>query len=218
MSFILDALRKSESERQRQLGPALLNLPVSAARRGMPLWGWLVAALLCINVLILLWLGLRSPAPAPKLAVAPAPVLRAPPAPAASPAAPQINAAVPEPAAQPAPLPAAPPVVAPRLPQAASRAAEDSGNPADLEPAVEPPAGAINSQSIPSYAAVSDHVPALRLDLHVYAADRANRYALINMHKVHEGDTLPEGPRVQQITRDAVILNYQGEDFSLGRE
>jgi len=218
MSFILDALRKSESERQRQLGPALLNLPVSAARRGMPLWGWLVAALLGINVLILLWLGLRSAAPAPKLAVAPAPALRAPPAPAASLPAPLINAAVPEPAAQPAPLPAARPLLAPRLPQAAGRAAENSDNPADLEPAVEPPAGAINRQSIPSYAAVSDHVPALRLDLHVYAADRADRYALINMHKVHEGDTLPEGPRVQQITRDAVILNYQGEDFLLGRE
>jgi len=218
MSFILDALRKSESERQRQLGPALLNLPVSAARRGIPLWGWLVAALLGINVLILLWLGLRSAAPAPKLAVAPAPALRAPPAPAASLPAPLINAAVPEPAAQPAPLPAARPLLAPRLPQAAGRAAENSDNPADLEPAVEPPAGAINRQSIPSYAAVSDHVPALRLDLHVYAADRADRYALINMHKVHEGDTLPEGPRVQQITRDAVILNYQGEDFLLGRE
>jgi general secretion pathway protein B len=218
MSFILDALRKSESERQRQLGPALLNLPVSAARRGMPWWGWLVAALLGINVLILLWLGLRSTAPAPKLAAAPAPTVRAPPAPAAGLPAPVINAAVPEPAAQPAPLPAPRPLVAPRLPQAASRAAGNSDNPADLAPAVEPPAGAINRQSIQSYAAVSDHVPALRLDLHVYAADRADRYALINMHKVHEGDTLPEGPRVQQITRDAVILNYQGEDFLLGRE
>ncbi len=218
MSFILDALRKSESERQRQLGPALLNLPVSATRRSMPLWVWLVAALLGINVLILLWLALRSTAPAPKPAVAPAPALHAPPAPAPNLQAPPINTAVPESAAQPAPLPAARPVAAPRLPQAASRAAENSDNPADLEPAVEPPAGAINRQSIQSYAAVSDHVPALRLDLHVYSADRANRYALINMHKVHEGDTLPEGPRVQQITRDAVILNYQGEDFLLGRE
>jgi general secretion pathway protein B len=218
MSFILDALRKSESERQRQLGPALLNLPVSTARRGMPWWGWLVAALLGINVLILLWFGLRSTVPAPKLAVAPAPALRAPPAPAPGLPAPVINAAVPEAAAQPAPLPPARPVVAPRLPQASSRTAGNSDNLADLEPAVEPPAGTINRQSIQGYAAVSDHVPALRLDLHVYAADRADRYALINMHKVHEGDTLPEGPRVQQITRDAVILNYQGEDFLLGRE
>src|ERR1700691_59462 len=112
MSFILDALRKSESERQRQLGPALLNLPVSAARRGMPWWGWLVAALLGINVVFLLWLGLRgtAPAPAPKIAVAPAPALRAPPAPAASLPAPLVNAAVPEAAAPPAPLPAARPV------------------------------------------------------------------------------------------------------------
>src|SRR5271170_7926813 len=214
MSFILDALRKSESERQRQLGPALLNLPVSTARRGMPLWVWLVAALLGINGVFLLWLALRSTSPAPKLAVTPAPALRAPPAPAPSLPVPVINAAVPEPAAQSAPSPAARSVIAPRLPQAASRATENAENPADHVPALEPPAGAINRQSVPSYTSVSDHVPALRLDLHVYAADRAARYALINMHKVHEGDTLPEGPRVQQITRDAVILNFQGEDFS----
>ncbi|HEX9139361.1 MAG TPA: general secretion pathway protein GspB [Steroidobacteraceae bacterium] len=218
MSFILDALRKSESERQRQLGPALLNLPVGTARRGMPMWGWLVAALLGINLLILIWLGLRSPATAPKHATAPAQALRAPPVQAPNVPAAPINAFVPESAAQPQPLPAAPPGITPRSPQAASHAAENSDNPADIAPAVEPPAGAVNRQSIASYAAVSDHVPALRLDLHVYSADRADRYALINMHKVREGDTLPEGPRVQQITRDAVILNYQGEDFSLGRE
>jgi len=168
----------------------------------------------------LLWLALHSTTPAPKLAAVPAPALRAPPAPAPAPSlpAPVINAAVPEPAAQAAPSPATRPVIAPRLPPAAGRAAEHAENPADQAPAVEPAAGAINRQSIPSYTAVSDHVPPLRLDLHVYAQDRADRYALINMHKVHEGDTLPEGPRVQQITRDAVILNYQGEDFFLGRE
>src|SRR5580698_3769991 len=140
MSFILDALRKSESERQRQLGPALLNLPAGTARRGMPLWGWLVAALLGINVVFLLWLALRSTTPAPKLAVVPAPALRAPPAPAPAPApapslpAPVINAAVPAPAAQAAPLPATRPVIAPRLPPAAGRGAEQAGNPADHVP------------------------------------------------------------------------------------
>jgi general secretion pathway protein B len=215
MSFILDALRKSESERQRQLGPALLNLPVGTTRRGVPLWVWLVAALLGINVVFLLWLALRTTTPAPKLAVAPAPALRAPPAPAPSLPAPVINATVPERAA---PLPATRPVIAPRAPQGPSRATENAESPADHVAAVEPPAGTINQQSIPTYTTVSDHVPALRLDLHVYATNRADRYALINMHKVREGDTLPEGPRVREITRDAVILNYQGEDFSLGRE
>ena len=38
MSFILDALKKSETDRQRQSAPALFEVKVAAPRRRFPLW------------------------------------------------------------------------------------------------------------------------------------------------------------------------------------
>jgi hypothetical protein len=35
---------------------------------------------------------------------------------------------------------------------------------------------------------------------------------------VHAGDVLPEGPRVLEITRDGVVLDWRGSEFVLGRE
>ena len=46
MSFILDALRKSELERQRQSGPSIAELPVARDDRRLPV------ALLAIGVLL----------------------------------------------------------------------------------------------------------------------------------------------------------------------
>jgi len=67
----------------------------------------------------------------------------------------------------------------------------------------------------PSLSEVGGDLPELRLDLHVYAARPADRYALINMHRVHEGEVLPEGPRVLSIDRDGVELSYRGTEFML---
>lgn len=48
MSFILDALRKSESERQREAAPSLARAPLAAVRRETPPWVWLVLVLLLV--------------------------------------------------------------------------------------------------------------------------------------------------------------------------
>ena len=63
MSFILDALKKSENDRQRQSSPALFEVKVAAPRRNFPTWAIGLAVLLGINLLILVWFLLRSPAP-----------------------------------------------------------------------------------------------------------------------------------------------------------
>ena len=105
-------------------------------------------------------------------------------------------------------------------------AADDGGgaapNPADNAPAVAPAPGAAAAggahANVQNYAAVNGTVPELRLDLHVYAPDPADRYAFINMRKVREGDTTPEGVQVRQITRDGVIVEYHGTEFLLGRQ
>ena len=38
MSFILDALKKSETDRQRQTSPALFEVKVAAPRHKFPVW------------------------------------------------------------------------------------------------------------------------------------------------------------------------------------
>ena len=62
------------------------------------------------------------------------------------------------------------------------------------------------------------HMPALRVDLHVYAAKPEERFVLINMHRLHEGDSLPEGVRVESITPEGVVVSYQGAKFILEHE
>lgn len=73
MSFILDALKKSENERQRQIGPSLADVQIRRARVDRPWWAVGVAALLLVNLgvlVVVLWRD-RSPttitqAPAPQ--------------------------------------------------------------------------------------------------------------------------------------------------------
>jgi general secretion pathway protein B len=52
----------------------------------------------------------------------------------------------------------------------------------------------------------------------VYATKPAERFVYINMRKYHEGSTLQEGPVVEHIRRDGVVLKYQGLRFLLPRE
>lgn len=53
MSFILDALRKSEHERQRQSGPALVETPVAAPATRTNRWATAAIVLLVINLIAL---------------------------------------------------------------------------------------------------------------------------------------------------------------------
>jgi general secretion pathway protein B len=209
MSFILDALKKSEAERQRQAGPALLEMRVLAPQRRLPAWAIAVGVLLLINVVVLAWFAWRR-APAAATAV-PAPVLSATIGPAASGS----------PAAAPAPAAPAPAAFAASTIDPATAAAEVD-NPADLLPAVNSaPVTArpvTASVGLQTYAELSGKLPELRLDLHVFAVKPAERYAFINMHKVREGEVTPEGVRVTEITNEGVVLDYRGTEFLLGHQ
>ena len=63
MSFILDALKKSETDRQRQSGPSLFEVKVAAPRRRLPIWAVAIAVLLGINLIVVSWMLLRRPSP-----------------------------------------------------------------------------------------------------------------------------------------------------------
>jgi general secretion pathway protein B len=263
MSFILDALKKSESDRQRQNGPALFEVKVAPPRTRLPLWALAIGALLIVNLGIVMWLLLRhpahaateaanaasplSPAAAPLAPAATGPVPIAAPAVSAA-APPATNATTPPaavaapPAAAPASATAVPPETpaptassaalqraADNAPPAPGTAAPEGGNPADYAPAEEPAAAGAaghvkrgTAAGVPLYqdaAAVPGmQIPQLRLDLHVFAARPEDRFVMINMHKVHEGDTLPEGVHVDSITPEGAVLSYNGSHFLLPRE
>src|ERR1700741_5335988 len=88
MSFILDALKKSESDRQRQGGPALFEVKVAPPRHALPSWAVAIAVLFLANLAVvgwLLWRHAAAPAPGPAPAAAPAAAPVA--APAAAPSA-----------------------------------------------------------------------------------------------------------------------------------
>jgi general secretion pathway protein B len=231
MSFILDALKKSESDRQRQSGPALFEVKVAPRRVGLPLWAVAIGVLLGINLLIVMWMLLRHPAHPEQASATAAPTTTPVPA-AAGAAAPQ---AVPVPApplastAATAPLTVPTPVAnaaqAQGLPPASSGAGTTDVNPEDLAPASEPVpmlgshVKRGTAEGVPLYqdAAVvpGTHIPQLRLDLHVYAAHPEERFVMINMRKLREGDSLPEGVRVESITPEGAILSYSGSRFLL---
>src|SRR5579864_4110609 len=252
MSFILDALKKSETDRQRQGGPALFEVKVAAPRSALPPWAIAIAVLFAANLGVVMWLLLRHTAqPAvdhpPPAAAAPqalAPVAPEPAALAKSPPPPPAPApAADEPATDdeesvPAPIDAghrghrlvadAPGVAAaPRR-----NGAGPSLNPDDYAPAAESPlhsgsgaaggSGSVKSGTeagVPLYQQLATspgaNLPQLRLDLHAYAEQPADRWVLINMHKVHEGDSLPEGVHVDRITPSVAVLSYQGSQFLL---
>lgn len=237
MSFILDALKKSESDRQRQGGPALFEVKIAPPRHALPPWAVAIAVLLVANLGVVAWFMLRhAAAPASGEASVASASARAP-APAAAEPAPQALAAVvaapaAAPAARtvisaptPAPAPAPPPAAARSA--AADATAEPASNPDDFAPAAEPPpSGGLGrvkrgTTGVPLYqqlaATPGTQLPQLRLDLHAYAEHPGDRWVLINMHKLREGESL-EGVHVDRITPEGAVLSYQGSQFLLTRE
>jgi general secretion pathway protein B len=93
----------------------------------------------------------------------------------------------------------------------------------DYQPAITPAqanatAAARRSGSLPSrdeVLAQGTQLPDLRLDLHVYDADPAKRFVFINMRRLREGEALPEGVRVDEITQTGARLSYRGTQFLL---
>jgi general secretion pathway protein B len=238
MSFILDALKKSESDRQRQGGPALFEVKVARARARWPLWAIAIGALLALNLSIITWMLVRHPArgdggsAAPPTSTAAGTSTAAAAAPLAAntgavsaPAGAAPQSATPVAFAPPASAASQPPAPA-NAGGAAATVAEQ--NAADYAPAAEPAAASLShvrrttAEGVPLYqdaaATPGSQLPQLRLDLHVFAARPEDRFVMINMHKLREGDSLPDGVHVDSITADGVVLTYNGSRFLLPRD
>jgi len=206
MSFILDALRKSETDRQQQGSAEFAGVPTSNSREKPPRWLWVLGLLLAINVIVLLGLLLRPDVqPAVSPAAQPAQTTQADPAEnkdfASQVAAARQNAPAREesrPTAQPS-TPAVSQVPAAIVPQAA-----------------------VNSNALPTIHELLANgtiaLPELHVDVHVYSEVSEDRFVFINMNKHMEGSRLAEGPLVSEITRDGVVLDQNGITFLLPRD
>ncbi len=218
MSFILDALKKSETERQRADAPALYEMKMAPARQRVATWLIVLAALLVINIVVLsvvLLRGNRAGAPPVEVnAVAtPAPAAVSPSA--APPASPPVLA----PTTAPTGLSSAPETAtgAPAVTNADDLPAADPARTAGS--AVAGSAGSAGSDDVPTYEQVSAasgaNLPELKLDLHAYASNPADRFVFLNAVNLKEGQTSPAGVRVEAITPDGAILSWHGTRFFL---
>ena len=61
-------------------------------------------------------------------------------------------------------------------------------------------------------------MPPMHLDIHVFSTNPAERFVFINMRKYTEGATLTEGPVLEKIRTDGVVLNQRGFRFVLPRQ
>jgi general secretion pathway protein B len=220
MSIILDALKKSDTERQRQSTPGIASIPATSTGRSSSRWFWIIGLLLVMNLAAITFLidrtgeNLASPT-----AVETTPVQ--------SPAAPTPTVPIERPAPavaversetialNPEPMPAttASSTVRPE-PAALIETRQPVTTPSPARPSV--------TDGLPTFNELRARgvlqLPDLYIDIHVYSDNPAERFIFINMSKYKERARLAEGPVVSEITTDGVILDYLGTAFLLPRE
>ena len=224
MSFILDALRKSENERRRHASPGLADARTMPMRQRRSPWIALAALLLGANVILVAIFGFdwyrnldsvsasanrtATSIAAPDSgngsdtgipASAPAGDFRARSLPTEAKRSEATVSAVPSPtAARPADLAAAAGVAREPIPRRNAYTDLPTMNEAIV-------AGNLS-------------VAPLHLDIHVYSASSSERFVFINMVKYREGGRLQEGPAVEAITESGVVMIHEGNRFLLIRD
>ena len=257
MSFILEALKRSENERQRKVGPSLADVQVRARRSEKPWWAFAVAGLLLVNLAVLLIVLLRDDAPtppAPQNTAVQAPVTDSPPVrntsvPAITPpmsrpelrqqrsanemaaitADPSVRSLADEAAvvgedtyayppenpdlAVAAAVPEGPSIVQPIQPRSVA--------PSEVRPQPQRQAISEPEEVLPTFRELGGtgaNLPDLHLDIHVHSPVPAERFVFVNMRKYIEGQALSEGPLVERINSQGVVLNHRGLRFLLPRQ
>ena len=226
MSYILEALKKSSEERSRLVcvaasdGPAVSDASHVARRPAR----WPVAMIGVGALAVIAFFGIgaaqRNETPASPATVAKtndlagisdtaatADVAKNPERTDAAPAKVKTR-----PAKDPAPQspPSAPPAdVAPPPKKVAARPAPPPEVPMALAASGPAPQAAADSRNeMPP--ALLQQVLAIPISAHIYSSKPAERMVIINGRAVHEGDSLPSGALVEQITPDGISVSFQG--------
>lgn len=213
MSYILDALRKSDQQRQHGATPTLLTLHATAAEPGQPAyWNYgLSAAVLVGAGIVIGWLhpwqseqpvpagvtNAAKPSESSARQTAPAPVTPARSAPSPSDAQ---TRAMPPKAVPTAPTEAPTPV--PEIPVRAgpSDAAQEQG--------------VMTMGELPL--SIRQELPSMQISLHLYSTRPGNSFVSINGQMLQEGEDPAPGIKLEQITPDGMIFTYKGYRFRRG--
>ncbi len=207
MSFILDALKKSETERQRQNAPGFADVPDGSDPPRTPRWLWVLGGLLAINLIVLLGVMLR-----PGLQPTTEATVIGEVNPVGDPRHATFSDMVEE--------------AKRKQPQLAADSANETTK--AVEPATEGRTASVTrmpGKIGASYATFNELrangtivLPDLHLDIHVYSEQPEERFVFVNMSKYREQARLEEGPFVREITPDGVVLEHLGNGFLLPRE
>lgn len=238
MSYILDALKKADAEREQGQVPGLhtptghTDLSDGPQLRTPPLWVMGLGALLVLIALGAVWLW---PRPVAVIATAPTQPQSLPagpvaepeptPAPALTPAPeslPEASATAnragnetsrPAPEATPTPPPSRPPRAEPAITRPVAPAAPRAPIHVDPAPAPTP------SSKVPTLAELPDDVrrslPSLSVSGAMYSDSPANRMLLINNRVFHEGDQPVAGLVLEEIRLKSAVFRYRGTRYAV---
>ena len=205
MSYILEALKKAQAERELGSAPTIHAAPVhaapvrSAAGR-KPLLIGLGTGALVAGVAAFAMLRQSTPPPV-VVAAAPAPqprVIAAPPL-VEAPPAPKPTVAVVTPKPKPKPKPRPERVPPPARPEPAAVAAV---TPAPVEDSAPP------LSQLPE--AIQREVPRIAVGGYIYSANPADRLLLIDKVLRREGEEVAPGLTLERLLPKAAVMNYRG--------
>ncbi|MGI9221376.1 MAG: general secretion pathway protein GspB [Woeseiaceae bacterium] len=211
MSFILDALKKSETERQQQSSAEFSSVPASSGNPNPTRWLWMLGLLLFVNFAVLIGILLKPSSTDD--AAQPATVAESATA-TSNDFEEQVAVAIDNQAAQapdPAPRIEEPPAAITESAPARTTAAPTPSTSSRVSDAVVPTMDELRLEG-------TLQIAELHLDIHVFSEAPEDRFVFINMNKHREGSKTAEGPVVREIRTDGVLLEYQGRVFLLPRE
>ena len=232
MSFILDALRKSEAARRRSEAPDLFAaMPQTTeperARHPWPLWA--IAGIGVLSLIVAIWLVSRPPAtpvPAtdtPRVDDAETPTVEAP-LTSAAPIAAAPGADSPPVVEQPAwsatpvvtpvptasaPEPSAPVASPPIATTTPATPREPQAPRPDPTPPALPPASDQPIALADLDPATRNQLPPLKLSMHLWNETPSGRFVILDGQRLKEGDVLGDVV-VERITRDGAVLVWRG--------
>jgi len=201
MSYILDALRRADAERERGTIPGIhaQSVPVGssddASRRRTTPVVWVIVGLSLALVAALAWNMAGQDAPRESVDAAPA----VPPAVVTAPAP-----VAPAPVIDPTPAPV----------QTAKKTAPRTAKKAETPASAATPEGRIYALSdLPEE--VRRQLPTLVIGGSIYAATPANRMLIINGQLFHEGDKLAPDLSLEEIKLKAAVLRFKGYRYGV---
>lgn len=235
MSYILEALKKSDQQRQRGTTPTLQAVQLTAAAPKRPLrayYGLLAAVLLGAGITIG-WLRPWQPEqpPAETSASGIEPIAAKLPTPIPQQVAPAPLAAPPEMSGKKAPeFPAANSAPAVQAALEVNAMQPDTGAAASLPERNIPEKNILEKPGSPANAAqeqraisldelplqIQQEIPAMTVQFHAYSNNPSESLVSINSIRLREGGSLMQGLRLEQITPDGMIFSYKGYRFQRG--